>query len=149
MSVIDNVSIRAKLILAFAVVLSLTVGVGGFSIQRLGDVNATAADVRDNWLPSTGVIGELISAVKEYRVIEAQGIIVANGPDRAATEKRRVDAAATVGKLRADYEPLIVRGTDDERLLKAFDTNWANYQQISGRVFDALHQGDLDAMLKL
>jgi methyl-accepting chemotaxis protein len=148
MSVLDNVSIRAKLILAFAIVLSLTVGVGGFSIQRLSDVNEAAADIRDNWLPSTGLNGRLISAVKEYRVIEARGIISANGPDLAVSEKRRVDATAAVAKLRADYERLIF-DDEDARVLKAFDQSWAHYQTTSGRVLDAVHQGDLDAMQKL
>jgi methyl-accepting chemotaxis protein len=149
MAVFDNVSIRTKVILTFVLTLAMTVGVGGFSIQRLSDVNASAADVRDNWLPSVGVVGKLISAVKEYRVFVARGIIVGNGPDRAATEKLRVDAATAVVKLRAEYEPLIVVGTDDERLLKAFDADWATYQATSLRVLEAVHKDDLETMHKL
>jgi methyl-accepting chemotaxis protein len=149
MSLFDNVSIRAKLIVAFSVVLVLTMGVGGFSIQQLGAVNDTSAEVRDSWLPSVGELGKLISAVKEYRVFVARAIIVANGPDRAASETLRVDAAAAVAHLRAEYEPLIARGTDDERLIKGFDTGWATYADTSGRVLEAVHKDDMETMHKL
>lgn len=149
MSLLGNVSIRTKLILAFAVALTLTVGVGGFSIQRLSNVNAAAIDVRDNWLPSLGLNGKLISAFKEYRMMIAGAIIRGNGADRAATEKRHRDAVAEVTRLRAQYEPLIVRGTDDERFIKAFDQGWAKYQETSNRVLDALYKDDLDGMRRV
>jgi len=149
MPLIRNISIRLKIILAFSFVLIATLGLGGFAVQKLSDVNATASDVRDNWLPSTGMIGKLMAAAKEYRAAEAWSIIVGTGPNQVEADKNFVEAAAAVRQLRASYEPLITIGTDDERFLKAFDQAWKNYGQTSARVLDALRRGDLEAMEKL
>jgi methyl-accepting chemotaxis protein len=143
MSVLNALSIRTKIIVAFAVVLVLTTGLGGFAIQRLSDVNAAASEVRDNWLPSAGVIGRLMAAVKEYRVTEASTIITESGSDRAKAETMHDAARAEVTRVRAEYEPLITLGTDDERFLKEFDRNWAKYGQTGARVIDSFRSGDL------
>jgi hypothetical protein len=49
-----SISVRLKVILAFAAVLTCTIGLGLFSIQRLEALNANAQEIRDNYLPSTG-----------------------------------------------------------------------------------------------
>jgi len=48
-------SIGGKVTCAFTLVLLVTIGLGFFSIQRLGAVNTAAMTVRNDWLPSTSV----------------------------------------------------------------------------------------------
>src|SRR5882762_1313157 len=52
MMFLQNLSIRAKVIIAFTLVLVLTGGLGYFAADRLGAVNNAAHDIRTNWLPS-------------------------------------------------------------------------------------------------
>ena len=57
--VFRNWSVRGKVIAAFAVVLLCTAGLGLFAIGRLSAVNTAAADIRENWLPSTRALGKV------------------------------------------------------------------------------------------
>ena len=58
MSLFQNLKIRTKVMIAFGGVLLVSVLLGGIALNSLSDVNAKAADVRDNWLPSTEILGE-------------------------------------------------------------------------------------------
>ena len=58
MNFLSNWSIRAKITTAFAVILFTTVALGIFALERLGTVNDAAAEIRDNWLPSTRELGK-------------------------------------------------------------------------------------------
>lgn len=49
------------------------------AVDRLGAVNDKAADVRDNWLPSVGVNGRMLSALKDVRVVESRIILRGQG----------------------------------------------------------------------
>ena len=128
---LNRLTIRAKIMLAFGFVLTIVVGLGLLSLNRLSAINDRAADVRDNWLTSTGVLGELLAAVEDARIYQARSALATSDQARlplAAEARARMDAAE---KLRASYEPLITRGTDDERLIRAFDKAWADYMRVA------------------
>ena len=57
MTFLSCLSIRSKVAGAFGLMLLLVIGVGLTAINRLSAVNDRAADIRDNWLPSTRVQG--------------------------------------------------------------------------------------------
>src|ERR1700755_254438 len=61
-------SIRAKLIMAFALILCGTISLGLFAVQRLNRVSASAADLRDNWLPATRALGDMGRFAEQIRV---------------------------------------------------------------------------------
>ncbi len=142
MNVFRDRAIATKVSFAFAVVLLIVLLLGGTAVNRLGAVNDRAADVRDNWLPSLGVNGQMVDAIKEYRVIEARTLIRGFGPtyeDNVATLQK---VAARVVKARADYAPMIVVGTDDEKFIHEFDAAWASYIKTSAHVIDLVRAGD-------
>ncbi len=63
-----NASIRTKFIVSFALVLGCTIGLGVFSVIRLGGVSETAADIRGNWLPATRMLGVMAQTVERVRL---------------------------------------------------------------------------------
>ncbi|HUA56143.1 MAG TPA: MCP four helix bundle domain-containing protein, partial [Candidatus Sulfotelmatobacter sp.] len=67
----QNLSIKSKVTTAFAFVLSLTVVLGLYAVQRLSDVNDHAAEIRDNWLPATRALGDFSFHTMRFRQIEA------------------------------------------------------------------------------
>ena len=73
----QDVSITTKVILGFVMVFVATVGLGLFGLSQTSAVNSKAADIRDNWLPSTVALGKLVSTVRESRVREARAAISA------------------------------------------------------------------------
>jgi methyl-accepting chemotaxis protein len=142
-------SISKKVMAAFAAVLVVVMLLGGLAVDRLGAVNARAADVRDNWLPSTVGIADLVATVKQYRIQQVRAMLTAGTDkfdDDFATWK---EAAIAVDKARATYEPLITKGTDDEKLMHEFDAGWTTYQQTSSQVVALSKAGDRNGALDL
>jgi methyl-accepting chemotaxis protein len=66
-----NMTIKTKVIAAFAAMLAVTVGLGIFADLRLAAVNDQAADIRDNWLLRTRALSELSVDTERYRIAEA------------------------------------------------------------------------------
>ncbi len=123
-------TIGAKVTFAFSAVLIVTIGLGAFSIQRLGAVNAAATDVRDDWLPSTALMGQLASAVEQYRVLESVYLLSASDVNtRKRIEASMRDQQGLIQKLRNDYEPMVTPG-EERTLIDEFDKQWVQYMGV-------------------
>jgi methyl-accepting chemotaxis protein len=136
MTLLNRLSIRAKIAGAFGLLLLLVLGVSLIAINRLSAVNDRAADIRDNWLPSTRVQGQVLSAFQELRVNEAYYLLAADDRERQQIVTEIDKRVQTVDHFRADYEPLITRGTDDEKFIHAFDAMWTDHKQMLRKYFD-------------
>ena len=147
-----NLSIPTKVMAAFAVVFVTTVALGLFGLSQTAAVNDKAAEVRDNWLPSTNQLGRLTAAVAEYRVMESRIVIAGAVHDTSGQAANIADlkaAQATVDKAYADYQPLIAPGTDDERLMREFAAAWSDFKASSGRVVELSAGADAAATIAL
>ena len=144
MKAFQNLSIRTKVILAFAFVLTVTVGLGTFAVQRLGAVNDAAAEIRDNWLPSTHMLGIVWHDTMRYRQIEAAHIL-------AGTAEQKAKEAATMTKLNEeiaknwhDYQPMVSPG-EERRLADQATQGWDRYLDLSRKLVEISNKGDRDA----
>jgi methyl-accepting chemotaxis protein len=114
-------SISAKIMAAFGVTLLIVFTLGGLSIDRLSMINDLTIATRDTWLPSSKAVGQLRSTIRLYRLAEARVALAQGGREVASYAMRVDDAADAVNKARAEYEPLIDKGTDAERFMRDFD----------------------------
>jgi methyl-accepting chemotaxis protein len=108
---LKNMTIRARVIAAFALVLCATMGLGLFSIQRLSAVNASAKDVGMNWLPAANVLGDLSQDFEQMRGRQGQILLV--GPDRRTEMADKIADSQT--QIDADlkaYAPLVTDGEE-------------------------------------
>ncbi len=147
-----DASLTTKVILSFAMVFVATVGLGLFGLSQTSAVNSKAADIRDNWLPSTAALGQLISAVRESRVREARVVISAETSDQAdlANDVSMFQTAqSAVDQAYAKYQPLITAGTDDERLMRTYADAWTKLKASGAQVADLANRHDLAAMSRL
>jgi methyl-accepting chemotaxis protein len=148
----SNFSIRTKVLVAFGTVFVAACAMGLFGLNQTARVNDAALDVRDDWLPSTGALGDMAAAIGKYRVSESRVIISALSKDAeklAADKATLAESAAAVAQVRRDYGPLISAGTDDERLMKEFDGFWSKATQSSATVLDLIAKGDAEGATKL
>ncbi|HYH17222.1 MAG TPA: methyl-accepting chemotaxis protein [Azospirillum sp.] len=129
MSFLSNLSIRSKVLTAFAAVLAMTAGLGLFALERLGTVNADAAEIRDIWLPSVGLIGAINTAAQQYRIQEAAHILSTTDEERTLYESRMGDLLTEMDALRGRYQPLVTAGREAE-LYRAFSTAWDAYRAL-------------------
>ncbi len=120
--------IGLKLAAAFGLVFAATLALGWAALDGLGSVDATAADIRDNWLPSTVDLSKLEGALKDHRIDMSRLVLAAaRGDDLAIVDEtsRLQQAEAAVDAAYATYQPLITAGTEDETHMRAFAASWA------------------------
>jgi methyl-accepting chemotaxis protein len=132
MRLLDNISIKAKLALAFGLLLAITAALGGVAIQRLGHVNSAAHEIRTNWLPATGYLAHLTENAVRYRQREA-ALILAEDADRER-EKQGLEASKReVERAIAQYGPTVTTA-DEQRMWEAVTTGWATYLTMTPRL---------------
>jgi methyl-accepting chemotaxis protein len=138
-------SIGGKVMLAFGMSLIVTLGLGLFSIERLGAVNDSAMRVRDDWLPSTSLIGQLAAGVEQYRILESVYLLSPLDPDtRRKNEGVMRDQQALIQKMRNDYEPMVTPG-DERKLINDFDKNWVQYMGVHNQLVALARKNDAQA----
>lgn len=143
MSFFQNLSIRSKVLSAFVVVLLLADGLGIFALQRLGAVNDAAADLRDSWLPSLRVVGQI--AMYSERIRANQNTFLMQ-PDDKTRENSLKTLQATLDlreKAYREYQPLITRG-DERQLADIMASSWNAYQSKWQQVVDLAQKGERD-----
>ena len=147
---LNKLAIRVKIPLGFAAVLVIVLILGALSIDRLNAVNRNAAEISDNWLPRTGQMGRLLLSVYSFRIREARYLLVAaNGGNLDKSDTDMMQGVERVVADRAAYAPLIVPGTEDERLMKQFDQEWIAYTDISTRMLILAKNRDAKAATEM
>jgi len=64
----------------------VTLAPGGFGITRIGGMNTQARDVRDNWLPTTRMLGGIAVLIEEWRQRQAT-LLLDLTPDAVAAQE--------------------------------------------------------------
>ena len=134
LTVLNRLSIKAKIAGAFGAILCMVVGLAGLSLGRLSTINEKAAEIRENWLPSVGLLGQLLGKLQDFRVYEARYFLAASEQERQALNGELTRRQQGVDTLRSAYDPLITRGTEDERFIRQFDAAWADHKQLARRI---------------
>ena len=123
-------SLFTKIAGSFAVLLVLILALGVVALNRMSAVDDRAADMRDNWLPSTGAQGKLLAALLEFRTAEARVAFTKMAGDRQSTLAEGDRRLAAVEALRAAYQKLITPGTDDATFMASFDAAWSAHKRV-------------------
>ena len=89
MSWFQNLSIRSKVMTAFASILIVTAILGVFAINRLSAVNANADDLSSNYLVAANALAEIDYNTMRYRQLQAAHVL-------AATPEAKAKEAATM-----------------------------------------------------
>jgi methyl-accepting chemotaxis protein len=133
---LNRMKIGTKLAGAYGCVLLVVIGFGLFALNRVSVVNDRALDMRDHWLPSTLAQGRLLAAVEHARVGEARYVLADGVAARDAERRELRGRIAAVDALRADYDTRLVRGTDDETFMNAFDRAWGAHKVAASLLAD-------------
>ncbi len=143
-----RITIRSKVILAFAAVLCCAAGLGFFSAQRLDAVNGAAAVVGGTHLARTRLMGQLSYHTMRFRQLEATAALA---PDAAARDQE----AATMTKVRAQAEDVrqayeqITSGGEERRKSGEAGQLWQSYLVLHDRFTTLAQGGDAAALAAL
>ena len=136
----NRVKIRSKIVMAFALILLCTAGLGGLSMLRLNQLNAQIAELTGNWLPSADVLGDVVGEFEKLRARETQMILQPPARrDRALTLTRESHVAVADALKR--YELLISPGKETE-LANAMKTTWNVYRKLSEQMVILVQAGE-------
>jgi len=143
-----DLTIRTKLIMAFSVILFFTMGLGLFAVERLSQVRAAGAEMRNEWLPATRALGIAAQSAERLRAGYASLLAV-------QTDEARSYYTGAIGKGRADlleafriYAPLISPG-EEKRLSDKVNDTWQAYQEAGARFESAVAAKDMAKALEL
>jgi methyl-accepting chemotaxis protein len=148
MKALKDWSIRAKVVAAFAFVLLCAAGLGGFSIQRLGQVAALAADIRDNWLPASQALGDLGRAAERVRATQGAALLAVDEQGHMEAAQSNQAALQQYANAWSRYEPTITP-PDEPALAEALKAAWARYGQVSKTMEAMVRAGEKDNAAKL
>ena len=112
MGSMNDWSIKAKVTGAFALVLVVAVGLGLFAVERLGAVNDQAADIRNNWLPSTRLLGEFAHQMASHRASVATLLLAASDEAMEKQHAALMKTQAARDTAWRTYQPLIAPGEE-------------------------------------
>jgi len=114
---------------AFAAVLCCTTSLGLFAAQRLGAVNSAAAEIREGYLPSTRILGEIAYHTMRFRQLEATSALAADAEARTKEEAAMRKVEEKGERAFASYEPLGHAG-EGRRLDDDMKRAWASYLDL-------------------
>ena len=145
---ISSISIRAKLIAAFSLLLAGTIGLGLFAVERLDGVNAIAADLRDNWLPATRTLADMARAAERSRLNQAMSVDDAES-EHLARVKLINEQADVFRAAFAKYQPTVDLDAPDiiveeKGLARDIDRTWAGYMAASAKFEDLISHNRRD-----
>ena len=130
---LSRLSIRTKLIALVSILLVALTAIGLFAIVEMRSINASAQVIKNSWLPSVRLVGELRTQSARYRAVLRDYL---TEPDEKfmADIQRNLDARAkdydTANKA---YEPLI-SSPQEAALYKELSATWKTFREAADEV---------------
>lgn len=132
---IQQHSLKVQLSAVYLSLLSLLIFLGMFSLSELSSVNEVSVDIRDHWLQSTRVLGDLNNYTSDYRAAEASHLL-AGTPQAMSNIDREVSALDNQIIVAQQRYETIARGKSESALYARFTAEWKTYKTISDQVLD-------------
>jgi methyl-accepting chemotaxis protein len=125
-----SLSIRARLLASFGIVVALLLAVGLLAIGKLGSLDGKVNELAARVVPATDIVGQASAAMNKYRKDELH-YILATPADRAGADGVSGDLAGdlqTMSGLLSSYRSKgLVTDATDARLLDGFRAAFDNY----------------------
>ena len=133
LGLLNDVSVRTKIIFSFICAIVVVVALGAFAVQRISAINDAAAEIRDNWLPSTGALGAFAAVTERYRIAEANLLLSTTDTARKAALDNLRAANELREKAWRSYEVMVTQG-EERRLGDQFLREWKTYQEAGEKM---------------
>jgi len=138
---LNDISIKTKIAGSLLCILIVTLVLGVLSLDRLSSVNGAAALIRDDFLPSTKILGQIAQQAEVVRTTQGAMIMRTEDADVAKEQANYVTYVANLQKLRQAYEPLIGPG-EERQLADQINTQFTAYFAMSDKLADLVKQHD-------
>lgn len=133
MTYLSQLSIRVRVIVAFATLLMCTMSLGLFAAQQISNINEVSVHVRGHSLPAIRVLGRLAELTERLRSYQGITFLATTPKEVEARVVKTALVTASIAEALADYTPLIQPG-EEVPLANAFLSAWARYNTASDRL---------------
>ena len=138
----NHLSIRAKLLIGFGVVLTLAGLQGLLAAQRIGALHDQADTVVHKWLPGVRIVGDLNRDVTAVRVARLQLLHTENSQAVDALDKELKTLEDRIDKNRGDYAALI-SSPEEKALYEPFDAHWKELRDAQPGIMKLIREQDM------
>jgi methyl-accepting chemotaxis protein len=107
MQFLSQLRLKAKLVSAFGLILTMMVLMGLFAVWQLRMVNAASTEIAGNWLPSVNAVAMLRDNVRVFRQSEFEHVLETDDAAMAKVEQAMAVNLEEFAKRSSVYEPLI------------------------------------------
>jgi signal transduction histidine kinase len=122
-------SITLRLSLVFLLLFIEAILLGAFGIGSLSYFNDVSSEVRDRWLPGTGLLGDLNNHTSDFRGVEAAGVLAATPNMLAASAKDMRQLDRSIAASESSYRQIAHDGEEDA-LYSKFTAAWSQYRLV-------------------
>ena len=136
-----NLTVRARIIGAFAFVLACTLAMGMFAINRLSNVNTTVNALASNWLPAANALGDASQSFELARLRQLQLLTVPEA-ERADLRENITKAVAQLDGALEVYNRTI-SGAEEQVLADKMNAALKVYRTNSDHYVQMVEQGDM------
>ncbi|HYO56151.1 methyl-accepting chemotaxis protein [Archangium sp.] len=138
-----NLKITSKLLVAFLTLSTLTVLLGVFAIDQMGEMHKANEDVTGNWMPSITFVSAANTDTADFLIYELQHVVSTDDAQMAGFERDLRREHESLDRNLKKYEPSAT--TDDERrLYDEFTALWKHYLEEHERVIALSRSGKRD-----
>ncbi|HVP84977.1 MAG TPA: methyl-accepting chemotaxis protein [Rhizomicrobium sp.] len=141
MNWLNNLTIRSKIVGAFALVLIVTSALGAFAIQRLSLVNGSTVEIADNYLTAQTQLGIINGSAMRFRQLEAAHIFAATPEAKAKEETTLASVLGEVDKAWSVYAPTIDAG-EERALADQLTPDWKHYLELHEQLLELSRKGN-------
>ena len=128
----DRLRVSQQLFSAFAILLGLTLVLGGVAQHSLSRVDGQAVELADKWLIGVGHLSELRVAIGESREFEVKHGKTEDRSYHSEYEDKMAEARKHAAAALADYRRVADEG--EQALLAQLDKSWAAYGQSQQKI---------------
>jgi methyl-accepting chemotaxis protein len=150
MKVWRNLKISTKIVAALVALIFVAGCVGAVAFLQMREMNARAAEIREDVLPSYSKLAFL--RVSFARVMRAQAdVLVAatTHSDEAQAQAALDEAAREVEQAYDAYRPLITPNTQEEALSNRFSQIWSDMRARQQHMRDFAAKGEIESATKV
>ncbi len=126
-------SVHARIGVISVLLQTLLLGLGVLSLALFNNFNGLSNELREVWLPSTRILGDLNNDTSDYRTAEGDIVLAPGDAERDLHLGILAELGRSIARRQAEFEHL-PRSGEDANLYAAFQADWTAYRAIAARV---------------
>lgn len=131
---------KGKLLLSFAVMVLITLGLSFYSFITIYRMNSATDQLNHVWIAGLDLVHTLNTGFTDYRGKQYRYIMLADDSNRTSTRIEMEDIKRSMDKAFGDYMKTIIL-EEDRKLIQVVRTEWENYLKIDERLVNIVKSG--------